>query len=151
MPKGVQTGHFSGRWEGKDGIGAELTRLSYSEQVTTGLPLETRKVDVAGSAALGPRPSLSSPKATSLYHRLPFLDTCGPLLPGFLMELRSSSRTPGQSGTVLSSTDSSATPPNRVKYGTGLGPGKGALHRCGVGVQETRQKEERTQNKVSGG
>lgn len=66
------------------------------------------------------------------------------------MELGSSSRTPGQRGTVLSSTDSSTTPQNRIEYGTGLGLGKGALQTCAVGVQETRQKEERTQNKVSG-
>lgn len=52
---------------------------------------------------------------------------------------------------ALSSTESSTAPHNGIEYGTGLGPGKGALQTCEVAVQDIGQREERTKDKVSGG
>lgn len=59
------------RGGGGEGNGAGPTRLSYSDQVTMGLPLETRKVGGASFAAPGPHPSLPSFGTTSLHPRLP--------------------------------------------------------------------------------
>lgn len=56
---------------GGEGNGAGPTRLGYSEQVTMGLPLETRKVGGASFAAPGPYPSLPSFGTSSFHPRLP--------------------------------------------------------------------------------
>lgn len=80
----------------RKGHGAGLTRLSCSEHVTLELPLETSRVgglqDHAHSCPSPPQAALL------LYtiHACNIVHTGGPRHPGFLMELRSASRTSGR-------------------------------------------------------